>query len=201
MAKGSCVYECIMDRLARKGLTEKVSFNERHDDSKRVGPADLGGEHLRVRKSKYKHVMLRPHPAWLMKGREENAAKGKWIRGVNNEGNSGKRPASLNRVFDLYPEWDGGLVEGTGQQDYSGCCIENILNRVKREKGGPIRVSCNHPGRGDGDQDQGGGNENLLNYEIFWRKLWQRYEEWEEPSTEWGIWPEILKEWDGHYLR
>lgn len=54
-----------MDRLARNGLTEKVSFNERHDDSKRVGPADLEGEHFRVRKSKYKQ------------SREKNAAKGK----------------------------------------------------------------------------------------------------------------------------
>lgn len=33
-----------MDRLARSGLTEKVIFNERCDDSKRAGPADLGGE-------------------------------------------------------------------------------------------------------------------------------------------------------------
>lgn len=33
-----------MDRLARNGLTEKVTFNERHDDSKSAGPADLGGE-------------------------------------------------------------------------------------------------------------------------------------------------------------
>lgn len=55
---------------------------------------------------------------------------------MNKEGNSGNRPASLNRVFDLHPKRDEGLVEGTGQQVYSGCCVENILNRVKREKRG-----------------------------------------------------------------
>lgn len=47
------------------------------------------------------------------------------------------------------------LMEGLGQQDYSVCCIENILNRVKREKGGPISISCNHPGTVDGNLDQG----------------------------------------------
>lgn len=55
---------------------------------------------------------------------------------MNKEGNSGNRPASLNRVFDLHPKRDEGLVEGTGQQVYFGCCVENILNRVKREKRG-----------------------------------------------------------------
>lgn len=58
MAKEVCIYGHIMDRLARNGLTEKVSFNERHDDSTRVGPADLGEKHLRVTKTKYKHIML-----------------------------------------------------------------------------------------------------------------------------------------------
>lgn len=50
-----------MDRLARNGLTEKVTFNERHDDSKSAGPADLGGESRGGGKNR--HVLLRPYPA------------------------------------------------------------------------------------------------------------------------------------------
>ena len=48
--------------VARSGLTE-VSLDERHDDTKRAGPVDLRGEHLRWRRSKYKHVVLGPHLA------------------------------------------------------------------------------------------------------------------------------------------
>lgn len=49
------------------------------------------------------------------------------------------------------------LLEGLGQQDYSGCCVKNRLNGLKR-KGRPISGSCSCPGGVDGDLDQGGCN-------------------------------------------
>lgn len=161
-----------------------------------------------MRKSKYKHVRLRP-PAWLMNSREENAAEDTWIRGVNKESNSGKRPTRQGGLFDFYLERAGILLEGLRQQDYSGCSVENIPNGVKWQKGSQISISCNHWGRVDSDLDQGGGNKTvkkLLNYEVFWGKTWQGlvigYEERGESSTAWCIWPVKLKEWDNkHHLR
>lgn len=186
-----------MDRLARNGLTEKMIFKERHDDSKGSGPADLGGEHQRGRKSKYRHVLLRPYLAWLMKSREKDAAEGRCIRRGPQI-----RDLLVRTVFDSHPKWDGGACGRFRKQDYS-VAVQRIYWTGLKEKrvGGQLEPFAINPGRAAGDQDQGDGYETvekLLNYEISWQGLVTGCEKREEPRTACGVWPEKLKERDGH---